>query len=292
MEFVAIDVETANPKMSSICQIGIVSYRDGVAVHEWQSLINPQTHFDSLNIRIHGISDIHVADAPCFRSVYPTIASLLEGRICVSHTPFDRISIEMAQVEHGLPELNGAQWLDSARVARRTWEECAYRGYGLANVAAMIGHQFRHHDALEDAKAAGAIMLAAIAKTEISIEKWLKKVERRIKFAATTATAIIDEKPKAEPNPEGQLYGQSVVFTGQMTIPRPLAAHMALEAGLTVSNSVSKKTDYLVVGDQDITKLAGKTKSSKHIKAEQLIETGTSIRIIGESDFTQLVQST
>jgi DNA polymerase-3 subunit epsilon len=45
----------------------------------------------------------------------------------------------------------------------------------------------------------------------------------------------------------------------------------------------------LVVGDQDVRKLAGHEKSSKHVKAEQLIAKGQSIRILGESDFLRIV---
>jgi DNA polymerase III subunit epsilon len=46
----------------------------------------------------------------------------------------------------------------------------------------------------------------------------------------------------------------------------------------------------LVVGDQDIAKLAGHEKSSKHRKAEELIAKGTPIRILKESDFKELVR--
>jgi DNA polymerase-3 subunit epsilon len=37
--------------------------------------------------------------------------------------------------------------------------------------------------------------------------------------------------------------------------------------------------------------LAGKSKSSKHLKAEQLISAGYAIRIIGESDLETLLNS-
>jgi DNA polymerase III epsilon subunit-like protein len=40
MEFVAIDVETANPDMASICQIGLAWYRDGALTEEWKSYID------------------------------------------------------------------------------------------------------------------------------------------------------------------------------------------------------------------------------------------------------------
>ncbi|MEZ5913589.1 MAG: hypothetical protein R3D84_16315 [Paracoccaceae bacterium] len=36
----------------------------------------------------------------------------------------------------------------------------------------------------------------------------------------------------------------------------------------------------LVVGDMDVTKLAGHDKSSKHRKAEELVEAGQALRII------------
>ena len=35
MEFVALDVETANADMASICQIGIAQFRDGSLVEDW-----------------------------------------------------------------------------------------------------------------------------------------------------------------------------------------------------------------------------------------------------------------
>ena len=45
----------------------------------------------------------------------------------------------------------------------------------------------------------------------------------------------------------------------------------------------------LVVGDQDIRALGGAEKSSKHRKAEVLIEKGQPIRVVGESDFERLL---
>jgi DNA polymerase-3 subunit epsilon len=52
---------------------------------------------------------------------------------------------------------------------------------------------------------------------------------------------------------------------------------------------VNKKTTLLVVGDQDISRLAGHDKSSKHRKAGDLIGEGQNIRILGESDFLRLL---
>jgi DNA polymerase-3 subunit epsilon len=63
------------------------------------------------------------------------------------------------------------------------------------------------------------------------------------------------------------------------------------EAGGAVDPGVTKRTTLLVVGDQDISKLGGKEKSSKHLKAEMLIHQGQPIRIIGETDLASLIRA-
>lgn len=283
MEFLAIDVETANADMSSICQIGIAEFKDGIVIDEWSSLINPEGHFDAINIAIHGITKNDVRGAPKFHNVAQELYGLLDNAITVCHTHFDRVSISKAASRYDIraPE---SIWLDSARVARRAWKEIAWRGYGLSNVCEIIGYEFQHHDALEDAKAAGHILIAAIDKTGLGLEDWLKRVRQPIDPDSVLSSAI-----RRDGNPEGALYGENVVFTGALEIPRRNAADMAAGIGCNVGSGVTKKTTILVVGDQDIMKLAGHDKSSKHRKAEGLIAQGQQIRILMESDFRAMV---
>jgi len=286
LNFVAIDVETANPDMASICQIGIAKFIEGQLADEWSTLINPEDYFDYINIGIHGITEETVKDSPTFPEIFNTLDHFLKSAICVSHTHFDRVSVGCALKKYSLNPIDTI-WLDSARVARRTWEECSWRGYGLSNVCKIIGYEFKHHDALEDAKASGQVLIAAIDKTGLDVDSWLKRVCQPIDPTNSSIGAAI----KRDGNPEGELYGEILVFTGALEIPRREAADLAASIGCSVAGGVTKKTTLLVVGDQDITKLAGKAKSSKHLKAEQLIEKGQGIRIIKESDFRELVNN-
>ncbi len=73
-------------------------------------------------------------------------------------------------------------------------------------------------------------------------------------------------------------------------MPRRTAAEAAAEAGCDVANSVSRKVSVLVVGTQDLRRTNGQSKSSKHRKAEKMIEEGWDISIIGEEDFLALVK--
>lgn len=282
MDFVALDFETANADMSTICQIGVVPFTNGLLQKGWKTYVDPEDFFDEMNISIHGIDEVAVQGAPIFPDVISLLYEQLDGRIAVCHTHFDRVAIQQACRKYDLRE-PACTWLDSARVARRAWEQFAYRGYGLANVCAAIGYRFDQHDALEDAKAAAHVVLAAIDKTGICLKDWVERVEQRIGFAYQSGRIA------REGNPEGALCGETLVFTGTLQIPRPIAAQMAAKAGCTVAEGVNKKTTILVVGDQDVRKLAGHEKSSKHRKVEKMMTEGYQIRVLRESDFKELV---
>ena len=281
MDFVAIDVETANPDMASICQIGVATYRGRQLQGEWSTYVDPDDYFDGLNVSIHGIDETTVNGAPQFAEIAGELWRQLAGSVVVCHTHFDRVAISQACARFNVAAPN-LSWLDSARVARRTWEDVAWKGYGLYSLCKRLGYSFKHHDALEDAKASGHVLLSAVEESGLNLDAWLKRVRQPID---PTGASIAREG-----NPEGPLYGETLVFTGALDIPRRQAADLAASIGCSVASSVSKKISILVVGDQDISKLAGHEKSSKHRKAEQLIASGASIRIMKETDFKELVR--
>jgi DNA polymerase-3 subunit epsilon len=286
MQFVAIDVETANPDMGSICQIGLAKFVDGQLADEWCTLVDPEDYFDDVNISIHGIEPKMVRGQPKLPQIADRLRSMLENTVSVCHTHFDRIALGRAYTKYNLSPIS-TTWLDSARVVRRTWKDLAWKGYGLANVCSKIGYEFRHHDALEDAKAAGFVLLAALRDSQQDIDHWRQRVNQPIDPESSSSGAAVQR----DGNPEGDLYGEVLVFTGALELPRNEAADLAASVGCQVAAGVTKKTTILVVGDQDVTKLAGHEKSSKHRKAEQLIAEGHGIRIIRESDFKSLVRA-
>ena len=279
--FVALDVETANPDLASICQIGVVTFANGKPASVWQSLVNPEDYFDPWNVAIHGITEDTVAGSPTFPQLLPQFRLLVSEKVVVCHTPFDWVSLSRVSEKYGC-EAVPCTWLDSAKVVRRTWPECAHTGYALAKITATLGITYQQHVAAEDARAAGELVLRAIAHTGLTLADWLVRVRQPI-------TARHVHNIAREGNPDGPLAGEVLVFTGSLSLPRREAADLAAEAGCTVAEGVNKETSLLVVGDQDIGRLAGHEKSLKHRKAEQLIEKGLPIRILCEADFRRLV---
>jgi len=285
MKYLALDVETANADYSSICQIGIAEFENGKVIDKWSSLINPESYFDPFNISIHGIKESDVKNSPTFDKIYDELKYRLEEKITVHHMPFDRVALSRVCEEYQLPQIK-TKWLDSAKITRRTWEQFAYKGYGLKNIANFLEINFDHHDALQDAIAAGLVVANACLIKEMSIEDWFQRIGLPIN--QNTSKSDYSASIKQDGNPEGSLYGENLVFTGALSLPRKEAAGIAAKIGCNVLNSVTQKTTILVVGTQDSTKLAGYAKSSKHRKAEELIEKGKQIKILSEKDFIKM----
>ena len=281
MEFVALDVETANPDLASICQIGIVAFRGGYVVGRWQTLVNPEDYFDDRHILVHGITEDKARKAPTFPAIAKQVCSMLNQKVVVTHTVFDQLALTRVNEKYNLDGVE-CRWLDTARVARRAWQQYRTTGYNLANLARDLNIQFEHHNAEEDARAAGEILLKAIAETGTSLEDWLIRAYKPISSTSSSRVA-------QQGDPNGALFGEIIVFTGALSMPRRQIAELAAKAGCDIGDNVNRSTTILVVGDQDIRKLAGHDKSSKHMKAEGLIAKGQAIRILGESDFVRLI---
>lgn len=130
-------------------------------------------------------------------------------------------------------------------------------------------------------------MLAALKESQQDLDAWVHRVNKPIDPEHSSSGAAVER----DGNPEGDLYGEIVVFTGALEQPRSEAADLAASIGCQVAQNVTKKTTLLVLGDQDVSRLAGHEKSTKHRKAEQLAADGYQIRIIRETDFKEIVRS-
>jgi DNA polymerase-3 subunit epsilon len=274
--FVALDVETANADASSICQIGLACVQRDNEIQSFSMLVNPCARFEAFNVQLHGIGPEAVADAPVFSDALEQILPLLAAHNLIQHSSFDQKAIAAACRANGLPTPN-LRWDDSVKIARRAWPELKGNGgHGLANLKNVLGLEFLHHDAGEDARAAAQVVLHAEERLGVTFEDLLTPVAK-----VRSAT-----KPKLEANPEGRWFGAIAVFSGQLEMPREKAANLAAKAGMTVRPRVTRQTTHLVVGD-DFMPLF--TENDNRSKAEAFSEQSDQIQILSEEEFRRLL---
>ena len=88
------------------------------------------------------------------------------------------------------------------------------------------------------------------------------------------------------------LYQKSLVFTGELSIDRKEAMQRAVNVGAVLRSSVSRRTDFLVVGHQYDGPDGQATISNKEEKARAILAEGKSkLRLLDESEFFHLLQS-
>ena len=304
MDFIAIDFETANSLRSSVCSVGIVQVKNGKIYREIQSLINPLSEFHYYNTRIHGITEHMVHAAPTFEEFWPDMKDLVEGQLIIAHNAsFDMGVLQecLRQIHEPSPQF---EYGCSYRIAKKVWPQLY--NHKLSTVSNYLGISLRHHDALEDARAAAKITLEALQKTETSTVKQLAKLHNvTIKSSIQAKKQPSQRKNKAdmtieflEPestrtNSKHPFYGAQIVFTGRMlSMTRSQAAQLAVNCGAVCKGVVDYQTNYLVVGDNDLAKYIQGIKSTKMLKVEGLIQQGLPIEIVGEQDFLRLVRYT
>lgn len=288
LDFAVVDVETANENFASICSIGVARFRGGVLVDEYYTLVNPETYFS--NTYIHGIARAHVRDAPKLAEGLALLDSWLadDHARTVCHMPFDKTATTRAAEKVGI-DWGHIEWHDSARAVKLGWPEYRHGGYGLKKITKVLGIEFEHHNALADAKAAGAVLLEAAKRIDEShASLWEQISQGKATRARMLYLEKVTEKPEA--NPEGEFFGQGICFTGTLlNMTRKEASAFAAALGFDIQGSVNAKCNVLVTGEIDESKLAeGASKSSKWTKAETRIAKGEDVRIMGPSDFEAL----
>lgn len=296
MDFVVVDVETAN-RERAICQVGVVDYKDSCIAESWQSLVNPEVEFERFNVELHGIDETAVKDAPTFHEIAGELSSRLSGKIVVSHGHYDRLAFDKAAKKYRLSQID-CRWLDSLLVARRAWPEWKEQGHSLKVLAKLLAIELRHHDALEDARAAGEVILHAQKKTGVAVLEWLDRVRCRSKSSSSSPSV---SKVWAEANPEGPLFGEVIVFTGTLelltpngerkVLTQPEAEQCAAAVGCVPKGSITKETTMVVFGKQDERKFRpGQKISTKQEAVEEKILKGQPIQILTVADFFQLIE--
>ena len=162
--FAAIDFETAGYDPAGACSLGIVAADADGAATEWYRLVRPPVmRFAPGCIAVHGIRPEDVEDAPEFPALWPEVAALLRGRVVFAHNAaFDMGVLGATLDRYGLRE-EPFRFGCTARLARRVWD--GLPNHRLDTVAGALGFSFRHHNALDDARACAFLVRKALERS-------------------------------------------------------------------------------------------------------------------------------
>jgi DNA polymerase-3 subunit epsilon len=302
-EWVVIDFETASARCTP-CQVAAIRVREGEEIALLSTLIYQHVdEFDAFNVALHGIEPEMVRDAPTWPVVRERLLEFSAGAPLVAHNaPFDIGVLRDASdvYEIGWPPV---RYTCTLGIARQVWP--GRKTYSLSALchSLQIDIDGRAHDALHDARLAALLLGRAMEQREApSLAELLDGLRMRLGevtrdgWHGSTVRQLrardVLESVSAKPDFDSPFFGKTVVFTGEMAMVRRIAWQLVAEVGGIPADSVTKKTDFLVCGYQDLMKLAhGETKSGKLRRAERLQAEGQPLEFLTEKDFFQLLQA-
>lgn len=158
-DFAAIDFETANEELSSVCSVGIVIVRNGIINDRFYSLIQPEpNYYNYWNSTIHGLTDEDTTNEAVFSKVWKKIAPLIEGLPLVAHNKgFDEACLKAVFRTYRM-DYPDYQFYCTLQESRRQLKHLP--NHQLHTVAENCGYVLtNHHNALADAEACAEIAL-------------------------------------------------------------------------------------------------------------------------------------
>lgn len=164
--FVVFDLETtglnsspASGNMDKIIEIGGYKVRDGVISESFSTFINPQKKLSEEIIKLTGITDEMVADAPTYEQVMPDFFKFCDGAVLVGHNiaGFDFKFVDYYCAKLGY--MFERKIIDTIPLSQ---ELLFLSNYKLNTVADKFGITFNHHRAVDDALVTAKIFIELI----------------------------------------------------------------------------------------------------------------------------------
>lgn len=159
-DFAAIDFETANEQLSSVCSVGVVVVRGGEVVDSFYSLIHPEPeYYQWFCSNVHGLTEADTEDAPVFSKVWEQIAPKIESLPLVAHNAcFDEGCLKAAFKVYQM-DYPDYTFYDTLTASRRHFGKLL-PNHQLHTVSTACGYNLEnHHHALADAEACAHIAL-------------------------------------------------------------------------------------------------------------------------------------
>ena len=137
--------------------IGISVIEEGVIVDEYFSYIDPETFFDYFNIKLTGIDEEKVKNAPTFPEVWAEIEPLMSSGILVAHNAvFDMGVLKRCLEGYGIDWKDSIPYCCTVQIGRRLLPQISHK---LNIMCDYYGISLDHHKADSDSRAAAEILI-------------------------------------------------------------------------------------------------------------------------------------
>lgn len=291
-----LDLETTglSPVWDDIIEIGAIKILDGKEAGRFQSLIQPPPLADGDFILpfitdLTGITNEMLRDAPKIDAVLPSLLDFLGDLPIVGYNVSFDVNFIYANTWNLLERHFRSDFVDVMRLARKLHPELPH--HRLKDMVDLFGLSHENaHRTLSDCDATQACYLAL--KQE-ALEKYQTEegLVRQFRSRSQPVKAADIQADPSKANADSPIYGQHCVITGKLEqYTRKEAMQIIADLGGINDDTVTKKTNFLVLGNNDYCKTIRDGKSSKQKKAEKYKLEGQDISIVPEDVFYRMLE--
>ena len=298
--YIALDIETTgfNREKDKIIEIAAIHYVFDTEVERFHTYINPGIPIPEHITELTGIRQSDVDGAPLIDDIKNSFHRFINNYPIVGH---NLVAFDWPFLKENIIINEPCLLIDTLEMAKKVFPELPSHKLSDLNYWFDLNDGLSHR-ADADASAANALMWACLypdryeLQYKAAIQFGVPKTQNARAPAKNNSfekVRITDIKPTSEPPVHpGPLYGKKIVFTGELSITRNEAMQMAVNAGALLRTGVSHKTDYLVIGKQDLSVVGDDGMSVKEEKAHELNKSGKGcVQIINESEFMNLIKA-
>ncbi|MCS6232676.1 DNA polymerase III subunit epsilon [Shewanella baltica] len=281
-QFIALDVETTglDAGIDRVIELAAIKFDLRKNDHiVFDTLINPNVKISRKITSLTGITNLMLTDKPSFGTIANELKEFVGDLPIVAYNAkFDKGFIQEEFANLGI--FFGNKFLCAMNLSKVAF---SLPNYKLATVAEHCNIQLDEaHRAKTDAIAAGRVFMCAAVTLGHINENPPKK--------SYTKSSGTDHR-SYPPNELGPMFGQTIVFTGELSVTRAEAFAAVSQLGFDIKNTVTQKTNFLVVGEQDANVVGPSGLSSKQMRVEVLRESGVNIKVINEAEFLAMLNS-
>lgn len=289
-DYTLIDIETTglDPNYDEIIEIAAIRIRNNMIDSTFSTLVKPERLIDNFITELTGITNDMVANSlPIEPNLYK-LHSFINNDILIGHNVNFDVNFLYDNYIKYTPYLFKNNFVDTLRLSRKVYPDLG--SHSLSYLTRSLGIISKtSHRAEADCLTTYSLvnsMINTISNTGESIESFVQRMNASIHNLASSIRATNTIFDDTHP-----VYGQSFCFTGTLSsCTRREAMQVVVNMGGIVTDRITKKTNYLVLGITDYRKVKG-NKSSKVKKAESLKTSGYDIDIISENVFWDLISN-
>lgn len=295
-DYCVIDIETTglSPDWDSIIEIAASKFHKGNLVDTFTSLIKPddfttdESFLDDFIVNLTGITDEMLSKADSTALVLSKFYSFIGNSILVGHNVNFDINFLYDNCEHVIHKYLSNDFIDTMRLSRRIHKELNH--HKLSDLVQYYNLSYENaHRALSDVEITSKCYICLVNEITEKYES-LEAFSKACRRSRSGVRADDISTSKTDFDTSNLLYGKVCVFTGTLEkMVRKEAMQIVADLDGKNADSVTKKTNYLILGNNDYCKSIKDGKSSKQKKAEKLKLDGYDIEIIPENVFYDII---